>query len=288
MKRLLVHFHIYYHEQVDYFIQKMKNISGVEWDLVVTFSQRNEETVSKLDAFKPGVKYMELENLGYDIWPFIHVVKNTALGDYDYVIKIHTKREVRKCAANVIPLKGYQWRDALVDGMLFSRSHFQKILTLFRENPGVGMVSNLVTYSKRNWDTYAPRIAEELSRLGLESRGNHFCMGTMFMARSEVLLPLQSPKITPEIFIDTIADKERDFKSAHYYERLISVLPQAQNMEHRPVVVRKKEKVLISLARFIEVPFRWAFSIEKKGPEKRKFIRILGLEFYIQPPKNRA
>lgn len=36
MKRLLVHLHLYYAAQCDYFVEKLHNISGCEWKLFVT------------------------------------------------------------------------------------------------------------------------------------------------------------------------------------------------------------------------------------------------------------
>lgn len=282
MSRILVHLHIYYHSQVDYFIEKMKNIQGVEWDLVVSFSQKDTDTLDKILKFKPDVKFFEVENLGYDILPFIEVIKSSDLSAYDYVVKLHTKRDVKKCAVNVIPLRGYEWRNALVDGVLYSPGHFCKVIDILEKNKEIGMISNLLTYSKRNWDSYSPWIEKEMHKLGLECKGDHFCMGTMFIARASVLRPLQSPLITKETFRDTIDDKERDFKSAHYYERLISVLPYSFGLTHIPVSPRKSDALLIKLARFPEKPFRWMFCIEKKGPQKRKFIRIFGMEFYLQ------
>ena len=69
--KLLVHFHVYYHDQVDYFIEKMSNINGCDWDLYVTMSEMNPETVGKLRQFKPSAVFIKIENLGYDVWPFI-------------------------------------------------------------------------------------------------------------------------------------------------------------------------------------------------------------------------
>ena len=285
MSKILTHLHVFYHDQVDYFIEKLKNINGINWDLVVTFSSPSAETEAKIRKFKPDAVFLQTENIGYDIYPFIHVIRNINLDEYDYVIKLHTKRAVRKCRVNVIPLKGWEWRNALVDGVLYSPGHFKKVIQTLEQNPDVGMISNLLTYSKRNWDSYSPWIENEMKKLGLECKDNHFCMGTMMIARSSVLKPLQNPLITRETFLDTISDTQRDFKSAHYYERLISVLPASFGLHHLPLSPRKRDAAWINLVRFPEKPFRWIFCIEKKGPQKRKFLRIFGLEFFLEPPK---
>ena len=125
----------------------------------------------------------------------------------------------------------------------------------------------------------------EMKRLGLECRGDHFCMGTMFISRAKVLEPLQSPLISPETFQDTLNDREHDFKSAHYYERMISILPYSFGLTHLPISPRKRDELWIKSMRFAEKPFKWIFCVAKKGPEKRKFFRLFGFEFYLESSK---
>lgn len=48
MNRLFVHFHVYYHEQIDYFINKLSNINLCRWDLYVTVCEDNKETNNKI------------------------------------------------------------------------------------------------------------------------------------------------------------------------------------------------------------------------------------------------
>lgn len=285
MNKVLVHLHLYYHDQTDYFISKLKNISLADWDLVVTYTKSEPTNFSKLIAINPNTKFQKVENIGYDIWPFIYVIKQTDLSKYEYIIKLHTKRSVKKCIANVIPMRGFEWRDSLVDGVLYTSDYFTKILNKFENNPSIGMISNLKTYSKRNWNSYSPRVAEELDKLRLKSHENHFCMGTMFIARAHIFKPLQTENINQILFEDTINDQKRDFTSAHYYERLLSVLPSAMGYKHLPASPKKREQLIIKAIRILEKPVRWIFGIEKKGLDKRKFIRIFGIEFYIQKQK---
>ena len=83
MSRLLVHLHIYYHNQVDYFIGKMKNITDCEWDLLVTFSEYDSQTEALIKEFKPSAAFLKVENVGYDVWPFISVLKKIDFSRYD-------------------------------------------------------------------------------------------------------------------------------------------------------------------------------------------------------------
>ena len=42
MSRLLVHLHVYYPEQLPWFVEKLSHINGCEWDLYVTCSREEE------------------------------------------------------------------------------------------------------------------------------------------------------------------------------------------------------------------------------------------------------
>ena len=48
---------------------------------------------------------MAVPNRGYDIAPFFHTLNNLDLNDYDYIVKLHTKRDV-DCFVNFRLLKG--------------------------------------------------------------------------------------------------------------------------------------------------------------------------------------
>jgi len=49
-KKLLVHLHLYYHDQLDNMIEKLKNIQICEWDLYVTTCEYNKDMYEKILA----------------------------------------------------------------------------------------------------------------------------------------------------------------------------------------------------------------------------------------------
>ncbi|MBQ2068723.1 MAG: hypothetical protein II465_01190, partial [Bacteroidales bacterium] len=91
MGRLLVHFHVYYEDQIPWFLEKLGNINGCEWDLYVTYSALGEASRAMILSAFPLARMMELGNIGYDLWPFIKVLKSVDVDSYDYVMKLHTK-----------------------------------------------------------------------------------------------------------------------------------------------------------------------------------------------------
>ena len=112
--KILVHLHLYYHDQLDYFIKKLKNIT-CDYDLYVTMVEMDEKVIDKLKQFKSSVKIIKVENRGYDIWPFICVINMINLSDYNYIIKLHTKNyRTSVWSYNGVNYIYYQWRNALV------------------------------------------------------------------------------------------------------------------------------------------------------------------------------
>lgn len=284
MASLLVHLHVYYQDQADYFIEKLKNINGLEWKLIVTYSEPNEEIFEKFRALKPDAEFLQAENCGYDVWPFIKVLKSEKdLSAYDYVLKLHTKRKMTvEVRLNKVKLRDYDWRNELVDAILYSPKQFRKVIRILEKNKRVGMISSLLAISKNSVDMFESRLKEEMQNLGLEYRKGRVNLGTMFIAKSKVLTPLLSPHLTSEYFNDHEARSGSNFSVAHLYERLFSLIPLSLGLKHRVLTQNKKYALRIKTERMIEAPLAWTFTIFRKGEQSRKAIRIFGFEFYIE------
>ena len=142
MKRIIVIFHLYYEDQLPYFIGLLSNIHGVEWDLLVTGNSISERAVASLRSFKPDVRFLETENVGYDVWPFIKAVGAVDLSEYDVVFKLHTKNSTGGTTfrVNGFPMKGFEWRNELAGSLLRSKRQFSEVLSLFENHSDAGMV----------------------------------------------------------------------------------------------------------------------------------------------------
>ena len=42
----------------------------------------------------PGARVVSVENRGWDSWPFCKILNEIDLSSYDYVVKLHTKRDI--------------------------------------------------------------------------------------------------------------------------------------------------------------------------------------------------
>lgn len=222
MKRLLVILHIYYHDQADWFISKLKNIHGCDWDLIVTCSQIKESTASKFRSFKEDTRFQEVENVGYDVWPFIKAIKSIDITGYDYVMKLHTKNpDDYRMKINGIKLTGESWRNLLVDGLLKSRNQFARCINAFSKDPDTGMVCSyeLCVRPSMKYQEDTHLLAAETKRIGITRQGQPFCCGTMFIVKPECLKPIIDAELD-----NTVWGEESKSHSAaslaHVYERV--------------------------------------------------------------------
>ena len=223
-KTLLVHLHLFYKEQLDFMINKLKNISNCKWDLYVTMPVENNEIEEKLKKFKPNTKIIIVDNIGYDIWPFIQVVQSINLDNYDYILKIHTKNYQQQLWLNEFIKEGFWWRNELINALLKSKKQFKKNLLTFSNKSDCGMIcSQIMLWDIENhWpeDTYL--LEEELKFLNFKSHYKHFCAGTMFIARANIFKFLQNKKINAQCFPKSLCTKETGTR-AHTYERIFSI-----------------------------------------------------------------
>src|SRR5574344_582692 len=182
MNKLLVHLHLFYQDQFDYMIKKLSNIEGCDWDLYVTVCEENSLSEEKILKFKPDAKIIKVENRGYDIWPFIQVLRMVNLDDYDYVLKIHTKayREKRcyinNFEFNIPKFYHYYWRNKLIRPLIGSNQKFKKNLKILAHKKKIGMIvdkSFFIKLDKNNTtDTLLLKNIKE--RLNIKSDYNLF------------------------------------------------------------------------------------------------------------------
>lgn len=279
--KLLVHFHLYYHDQLPWFLEKLGNLTGFDWDLVVTWTEENPASRESLVALKPDVRFVMVPNSGYDIWPFIHVVKTVDLDRYDCVLKLHTKAPFRK-AMHVAGhrLKGYEWRDMLVNPLIGSPGTLLDNLLVFKHEPDVGMICSAKMFITTELKEDRHILARELRRLGLSTQERHFCAGTIFLARPAVLEYLRSDKIQQEMFADKMQSHFRG-SMAHVYERIFSIAVPALGYKVKLVGTSRGSMLFSDLLKTVMRPFRYCLSIERLGDSAAKYITVFGFRFRI-------
>lgn len=281
MSKLLTVLHVFYHDQVDYFIDKLSNINGIEWDLVVTYSEFSAETEAKLKIFKPDVKMLQVGNAGYDVWPFIQVIQNIDFDEYEYVLKLHTKGQSKQ-RLNGVNFKEWLWRDLLVKALLKSRSRFAACIRLLETQSDIGMLCSYELY--KDMDGVLPEECEmlqnEAERISLEVTDKYFCAGTIFLARLDAFRKLKEIEFSEESW-GNLNKSHGNGTLAHVYERILCLLVADEGYRIETIIGSKKVSGKVFYKRKISPVFKSIFNIDRDPKTLDKYLTLLGLKMRL-------
>ena len=262
-QKLLVHLHLYYHEQLNFMLEKLGNICDCDWDLVVTTCIENEESNKRILNFKPDAKIILVDNRGYDVWPFIQVLQQVNIDNYDFVLKIHTKNYYsQKVGLNGYSLLGFDWRNSLISALIGTKEVFKNNIKMLRSNLNIGMIADKNCYIRFPNDKIDIKLLQGLKqRLHLTSNFQKFIAGTMFFISVNALYPLIEHHFLEDEF-PLYGHSSTSHTLAHSIERIF-------------VILVKKNKQKIHLVRSLKLKrsFR-LFSFLKKMQVFKKTQKI--------------
>ena len=273
--KILVHLHLYYYNQIDFWIDKFSNINHCDWDLFVTYVDENEKSKNKILKIKPDTKFIKVKNAGYDILPFLKIIENVNLSEYDYILKMHTKNYRAKPYIGV----GYDWRNLLVSAILDSPKRFCTCLKIFTTKKNIGMICAkecILDMNNRNAPEDSYLYDKICADWNLPNNKGLFCAGTMFMCRASLMKWCQD---IPKDFIE-ISQVEKTGQNGgtiHVLERLFSTMITNQQYllygiaNHRYLLCKKIKKIIQTI-----------FSIKNSYEKKHKIITILGIKIKIR------
>ncbi len=277
MKKL-VHLHLYYYDQLDFYLEKL-SVVPEPFDLFVTMREQNDEINKKIYRFKHDAKILVTKNVGADVWPFISVLNSVNLDDYDYIIKVHTKRFIN--AFYLLPTgfqtHGWNWRNALTS--FLTKTNIVKVFKAFADNKKLGMIADsrviLINYNKDKRTTdYTKEI---MRKFGMNDKITH-AAGTMFVVRAKLMQ-----------IIKTMNFKESDFSEfksiqsgqlAHNIEQLLGSVVIAQGFEIQDVTTGIGMKIFWRIQRPIQKTIRFFFRISRDSNGVK--IKILKIPIYIK------
>jgi len=182
----LVVVHLFYVEFWPELAECIRNVGPC--DVVVTCQDEQAAEVARRDF--PDARFLQVENCGFDVWPFFRALQTADLSRYDVIVKLHTKRD---CEANFNgrTFCGGEWREALL-GFCRTPEAWRKTLARLADAT-VGMVAGHGVIVHRNifprgrlrqsFDRAQQKV-EELS--GKSAAGGSFVAGTMFAAKPAV------------------------------------------------------------------------------------------------------
>ncbi len=220
-KKILVCVHIYYHNQVDYIIEKLRNIKKYDYDLYVTYSQENQETKEKFLNFNKDTKFLLTQNIGYDIYPFLFLIDKIDLDKYYCLLKLHTK--------NCNKFGSYSWRDDLYENLLDTENIFRNNFNKLKK---YGMVG-----SKKWIFKMGDKLPEDswlyekiCTEIGIEPIRANFVGGTIFLARIEIIKKIKNLNLLKLDYSCKKMETGSNSTAAHVVERLFGVICKQMNM----------------------------------------------------------
>lgn len=227
-----IHLHLYYMDQLPEIILKLKNMdkAAIDYNLYVTMSTENRQAETEIKKEFPKAAIWQVENRGYDIGPFVDFLHKINLGDYDYILKVHTKNKNKgNCTIlNKNRMDNALWGKVLFEALLGTPKQIKKNYAKFLEDDTVGMMGSkyCLTSEKHTYQSLIEHIKSEAEKLHLPQADKvEFVAGSMFLARAEMFKPFLS------VSIDDFAQTDGRIKEgtkAHVYERLFGCAVLAQ------------------------------------------------------------
>lgn len=215
LKKVLVCIHIYYHNQVDYIIDKLKSLNGFDYDLFVTYTNENKETNEKFLNFNKNAKFKIVENKGYDIYPFLALINEIDLEKYSSVLKLHTK--------NKDEFDSYSWRDDLYENLMGTKNIFKANLKKLEKYGLVGSKKRITTMNERCPENVW-LFEDVCKKIGIEPKKANFIAGTIFLARIEIIKRIKELNLLQLDFENKTMETGSNGTVAHVIERLFGVL----------------------------------------------------------------
>ena len=232
--RMLVHLHAFYRDQLSYMFDKLANIEGTQWDLVVTASENADAVEEAVRARFENAEVLRVKNQGFDLYPFLKVLQSKNLSHYDYVLKLHTKNarpDSPDSKVYGLPVPGHKWRDDLVDALLGSRGAFAENLSRFCAAPALGSVAaNQYIFSiNENREKTTYNLRHWMNRFRIEA-GEHYVGGTMFLARAYPFERLKAIKPDELDFASDGGTSGSHKNLAHVFERLLGLVVETEGL----------------------------------------------------------
>ncbi len=236
LPRVLVHVHLYYREQIDFIMESLNNICKCKYDLYITMTERHELTERRILCRWKEAKILIVQNVGYDVFPFLHVLKQVRLSNYDFVLKIHTKnaRGPGEDYVYGIRVPGYRWRDELIRAIIGSKAVFERNLQSFINDKKLGCIGagRFIFSTRDNNEEQNYNLPEWRRRCGVEG-GSNYIGGSMFFARAYPFERLKALNMQPKDFESRHMRTKDSKNTAHIFERLFGIVIESEGFEIR-------------------------------------------------------
>jgi glycosyltransferase involved in cell wall biosynthesis len=186
--------HLFYEELFEEIETYLINLH--QFDLYISMPKSISGLKDRIFASYPDARIFFTENRGRDISPFIIIYKNISSLDYNYLLKIHTKKSPHR-------EDGDTWRADVFRKLLGSSETIDSAMSAFENNPEIGVIGpkgHVIDY-RIYWGSNKKKTEELASRAGVSVKKNYsfnFVAGSMFWAKPKALRHLSLLTIKPQ------------------------------------------------------------------------------------------
>lgn len=225
--RVVAVVHLFYPEMADEIVDRLDHLPG-HYDLVVTTSDETKraQILTALEARgRQADVRVVASNRGRDVSAFLIDCRDVLeSGDYDLVVKVHSKRQPQD-PPNIAEL----FKRHLFENLLSSPGYAANVLRLFQQHPSLGMVFPPVYHVGyptlgHAWFLNKATAKAEARRLGImlpfDDTTPVSAYGSFFIARPETLWRLTGAGYTHDDFPDESG--YGDGALSHAVERIMS------------------------------------------------------------------
>ena len=272
----------------------LRNIDG-PFDLVVTYVDETKGIPEMVRRDFPEARFVLCENRGFDIWPFLKALETIDLSRYSVLVKLHTKRDVRRNGRpllfNHCDFSESAWREYLL-GFIRDKETWAATVAHLAQ-PGVGMVADRHVILRRDdtpWFVARHTMDRAFALVeGLYGRpvrkGTQFVAGTMFAARPSVFAKLLSRGWTADDFAQSVRDNTE--QTAHVLERALGIIVTAEGLRiDSPRGDLWRWRIGASVRDFLRgIPgFLWS----NESNDGRRIVKVMGISVYRSPRREPA
>lgn len=200
---------------------------GADFYITYTDTQADAAVLARVQRNLPNAKLIPCPNQGFDVGPFLEVLRTLPLENYDIVYKLQSKGTGRKNLYLYRQIfKKRDWFLNLYRGLFGFRRTAEVIRLLTEKGNGIGLVAadNLIINDPPHKRTFTQQIARERFNLELPA-DYHFVAGTCFAVRAELLRPVQQWQLN---LADFAATRREEFSLAHAMERIVCAVAELQ------------------------------------------------------------
>lgn len=194
--RIAIIAHVFYSKiwpEIHECITNLMSVDGIQVSIFVSYTEGDQELEREIKQTLPFAKLFPVKNVGWDVWPFLRILNELDIDDWDVVVKFHTKRDVDAMWMNFLPfLHSSGWRRALLSFASSSRLA-RRTIKAFRTQQKLGMIAGERVIDPGGFGMGRELRGSEnmLYEMNLPiNKVPSVVWGTMWAARAQLLSPI--------------------------------------------------------------------------------------------------